>query len=96
MVPPDRDVLDILRSASNFSGDLSFGSVHVGSCETGEVLLREVGGVVAHDEAVCIGRVGDNQELGGSFADFVCSGALLLEDVSISFQKLLSLHAFLT
>jgi hypothetical protein len=96
VVAPDDNVLNLRGNFAGLGSDLVNRPVLVKTGHSRKVLARNVGCILRKDQAVCVGWVRNNQNLGGRLANFIEHGALFSEDVPVPLKELSSLHSLLT
>jgi len=64
-------------------------------CEACEISLGDLLAVMREGQAVCIGWVGNNEDLACLLSHFVKSFSLLLKNFVVHLQEVLALHAWL-
>ena len=93
VVAPDDNVLNLLIIDVDFLSDLGDGSVMVESSQSSEVFGVDSGGVFRKDQSVGISGVTDDTDLDVLSSELVEVLALILEDLGIGSEEVLSLHA---
>jgi len=93
VVAPDGHLLDLTSGDAELVSDLREGSVVVEASETREVLLGDGGSVLLHDQAVSVGRVGNNENLAVLLAVNLKSLTSSNKDLGVLVEKILAVHA---
>ena len=93
VVAPNANVVHCRNSDTGFQCNLSASSVVIEAGKGRKVLLGKAGAATGHDEAVGVGGIADNQNLGVCSSNRVKDAALLLENAGILLKEVFALHA---
>lgn len=94
MVSEDIDTFDLIFLCSSFGHNLGDSTVVVKSGEAGDVFLLDIGCVVAQNEGICVGGIGNNYTFDIIACKFESMG-LLQKDHLVELEQIFSFHALL-